>query len=47
MALTEVRRRRTGVKADEPSPSFEGLGAFGWGSLFAIALVAFLLVTNF
>jgi hypothetical protein len=47
--VTATRERRTDrdVAADEPSPTFEGIGAFGWASLFGIALVAFLIVANF
>jgi len=47
MALTRVRRTELDIEKKEPSPSFEGIGAFGWASLLAIAVVAYLLVTNY
>ena len=47
MAITRVGRTALDIERDEPSPSFEGIGAFGWASLLAIAVVAFVLVTNY
>ena len=47
MALSRVGRTDLDIEQEEPSPSFEGLGAFGWASLLAIAVVAFLLVANY
>jgi len=45
MAVTHLRHTEREYALTDPPPMADSIGTFGWLALFAIAVVAFLLVT--